>query len=1115
MARVVYQGAPDVRPAAPAPVFYRPDMPRLDVVGAAMQRAGGEIQAGGNAMAEAAIQIQQLHNETSAENAAVDWSEKANDLLYGENGLFAKTGADFLRARPQVMQQLDELWRQSGASLGNEQAQNFFARSTNYQRVAFSRAIGRAAAEAVRTNALDTSTAAIVSALRSVSNQYNDPGYLDSQFQTIGRQMQRLSDLGDKRYVGHDPVGLGATAAIQGAMAREDWATANTLLQQYGPHIDPAQRDALERGIHEKLVDAEATRAVFGPSTGSAPAGAPSGPVAQTIADRAQRLNIDPSLAVGTARLESDLGRNLGPRGNIFQLGPDEWRKAGGGDMADRGTQIDNGLRWLAQTKSELGAALGREPTNAEVYLAHQQGVPGAVALLNAPPGTPAGKVVLPENIRANGGDPNAPASTFVDLWRERYERAALGPSTGSGGGGIGAGTEPAAAPAAPPKFDLAFGDSIAVQQIRHGVGGKEGQRGRALAQQRGATAVIGDTPAMVLARLQATPPEQFKGRTIFLSPGTSNNPAQVAIVGQELDLLQKAGARAVVPGVGPGVPNRDAVNAQLRQLAEAHGAVFFEPNIRWQKDGIHPAEVDKLREQAIAALGRQAATTPRQPPAHIGGTIDVEGRHYQWGSGGEKGAAPIPPGNYPITPGAVGPWGRAHGAIGVNNNFIYDPRLGRARVGIELHAGSSDELITKGCVAIAGNQWPTFKAQVEDMIHRYGTVYLHVGDNGEASITPAAALAGKPGAETRATGIPAAANAPAQRPSDEQVPSLSDKIAELTRKIQDPQVLAKAIDLARVNYAAHWADQEHARQLHEQQLHDASQARANEIIADLSSGHPTLTAAQIGSDPALLPDTRRALLDMYQRFAVKQSGSDVAEATQTYGPAFWSLYKRVTAPPGDPTRITDQAEIMRHAGPGGDLTLKGVDALSKIIAGRGTPEAAAWTEMERQFFRTAHGEISGADDGLHIKDPRGEELYLKFMAQALPAIEKARAAGKTPSDIFDPNSPNYIGKSIAAFKRPMSQWTSDLLNENAPGGAASAADIDTPQALAAAFQAGHITRDQAQAIALAHGWIAAPATKPPAPASATAPPEQPGTFYSRGETPEQQLNRIGAESVR
>jgi hypothetical protein len=136
-------------------------------------------------------------------------------------------------------------------------------------------------------------------------------------------------------------------------------------------------------------------------------------------------------------------------------------------------------------------------------------------------------------------------------------------------------------------------------------------------------------------------------------------------------------------------------------------------------------------------------------PAGHIGGTLDMEGQQYRFGSGGSPGHPHIPYGSYPVTPNTIGAWGQAHGALGINNNQIWDAELGRMRGGIEFHSGSSDALITQGCMAIAGDQWPAFKSHVLDMIHRHGSVSLNVGPNG-ASVTPtgrggAGAVAGGP----------------------------------------------------------------------------------------------------------------------------------------------------------------------------------------------------------------------------------------------------------------------------------------------------------------------------------------------------------------------------------
>ena len=129
--------------------------------------------------------------------------------------------------------------------------------------------------------------------------------------------------------------------------------------------------------------------------------------------------------------------------------------------------------------------------------------------------------------------------------------------------------------------------------------------------------------------------------------------------------------------------------------------------------------------------------------PKQITGTITVEGKQYEFGSGGR--GQSIPYGDYLITPGAVGSWGSRHGAIGVANGTIPDPKLHRDRDGIELHAASNSKLETNGCVSIRKDQWPQFKKQVLAMVRENKRVYLHVSDQGASISTTPFEFIGKP----------------------------------------------------------------------------------------------------------------------------------------------------------------------------------------------------------------------------------------------------------------------------------------------------------------------------------------------------------------------------------
>lgn len=133
--------------------------------------------------------------------------------------------------------------------------------------------------------------------------------------------------------------------------------------------------------------------------------------------------------------------------------------------------------------------------------------------------------------------------------------------------------------------------------------------------------------------------------------------------------------------------------------------------------------------------------------PHYYGGNIKIGEKSYRFGTGG-MGRGSIPYGDYPVTPGEEGPKGKSWGAIGINHNEIWDPKLKSMRGGILFHSGqglevnngSGDQIITEGCIAIAGKEWPAFKAHVMDMIQKHGNVTLHIGPNG-ASVTPSAEM--------------------------------------------------------------------------------------------------------------------------------------------------------------------------------------------------------------------------------------------------------------------------------------------------------------------------------------------------------------------------------------
>lgn len=200
---------------------------------------------------------------------------------------------------------------------------------------------------------------------------------------------------------------------------------------------------------------------VGGDASGGAPAATPAAPAAggtQTvpkagggmtaaplrpaIARAALENNIDPVLALTAAHIESGMGTAPDRKGSqyqgVFQMGDDRWKEAGGTPEArgDQGAQVSVGVKSLGMTRDQLAQKIGRQPEPWEVYLAHQQGVTGAAALLGANPDASAVQALAPfykdgKNLQAIVGnmpgepDANITAGGFTGLWRDRFNNIA------------------------------------------------------------------------------------------------------------------------------------------------------------------------------------------------------------------------------------------------------------------------------------------------------------------------------------------------------------------------------------------------------------------------------------------------------------------------------------------------------------------------------------------------------------------------------------------------------------------------------------------------------------------------------------------------------------------
>lgn len=146
-----------------------------------------------------------------------------------------------------------------------------------------------------------------------------------------------------------------------------------------------------------------------------------------------------------------------GHAAGLMQFMPATWRQYGTGSPFDPNAATEAAQRYAADNKPLLARTLGRAPTDAELYLAHQQGGQGAANLL-ANPTAKASDIVGARAVIANGGRLDMTAKQFADMWINKFNG-----SKGATGSFDLSGARPGGpAMAMPPEMAQALAASIA-----------------------------------------------------------------------------------------------------------------------------------------------------------------------------------------------------------------------------------------------------------------------------------------------------------------------------------------------------------------------------------------------------------------------------------------------------------------------------------------------------------------------------------------------------------------------------------------------------------------------------------------------------------------------------
>ncbi len=147
--------------------------------------------------------------------------------------------------------------------------------------------------------------------------------------------------------------------------------------------------------------------------------------VPEIIQEAATTEGIPPDVLLRIAEIESGLRPDAqnpnSSAGGLFQFIDSTAKAYGVVDKMDPQQSAFAAAKLARDNADGLRAILGRDPEGWEYYLAHQQGLGGALSLLKNPD-RPAVEVLGRKQVLLNGGNESMTAREFADMWRTKFE---------------------------------------------------------------------------------------------------------------------------------------------------------------------------------------------------------------------------------------------------------------------------------------------------------------------------------------------------------------------------------------------------------------------------------------------------------------------------------------------------------------------------------------------------------------------------------------------------------------------------------------------------------------------------------------------------------------------
>lgn len=164
------------------------------------------------------------------------------------------------------------------------------------------------------------------------------------------------------------------------------------------------------------------------------------------------------------------------------------------------------------------------------------------------------------------------------------------------------------------------------------------------------------------------------------------------------------------------------------------------------------------------------------------------------------------------------------------------------------------------------------------------------------------------------------------------------------------------------------------------------------------------------------------------EQFLQLMKAQNQSDRLKTDASVMVNIFDKINLPDGDPNKITDENELNKYLGNG--LSFTDLQRLRGEIQGKGTQAGGVEADLKKGLMNIAKGQLTKSNPLTGVMDPEGDSNYQRFMVFFLDEYKKQKEAGKSPQELLNPESKDYLGKIIPQYKRTPQEVMRSMVNQ-------------------------------------------------------------------------------------